>query len=112
MSCTAIVEKGRNVISGSRDGTAKLWDCGQQTCLGTWTDLGGVVNDCAISTVKQTTLNLGQPEEPPSKSFADFVLQLINQALKQLRKHTRRLKFGQKYYTDFNQLLEIFFTFL
>lgn len=50
---TAIVEKGRNIVSVSRDGTAKLWDCGQSQCLTTFEDTGGSINACAVGAVSQ-----------------------------------------------------------
>ena len=44
------VERGRNVVSCSRDGTAKLWDVSKQKCLHTYqSEQGGeVVNSCAL----------------------------------------------------------------
>jgi len=30
---TAIIDRGRNIISCSRDGTARLWDVSQQNCI-------------------------------------------------------------------------------
>ena len=44
------VERGRNVVSCSRDGTAKLWDISKQRCLHTYqSEQGGaVVNSCAL----------------------------------------------------------------
>ena len=47
---TAIVERGRNILSVSRDGTAKLWDCGSSTCLSTLDDVhGGMINACSLA---------------------------------------------------------------
>ena len=44
------VERGRNVVSCSRDGTAKLWDVSKQKCLHTYQSEQGraVVNSCAL----------------------------------------------------------------
>ncbi len=63
---TAVVERGRNIVSVARDGTAKLWDVGQKTCLATMTELGGVINGCALGPAT-SSLALGTPEEPTSK---------------------------------------------
>lgn len=65
---TAIVDRGRNVLSCSRDGTARLWDCGQSSCLGTIADCGSPVNGIAVGSA-DSSLNLGSPESPPSKAF-------------------------------------------
>ena len=44
-----MVERGRNVVSVSRDGTARLWDCGTQKCLYSWEDLdAGHINACDL----------------------------------------------------------------
>jgi len=52
---TAIVDRGRNIISVSRDGTAKLWDCGHKTCIENLIQLafGNAINTCALQTVQQ-----------------------------------------------------------
>ncbi|KAL7983123.1 hypothetical protein Chor_010465 [Crotalus horridus] len=63
---TAIVERGRNVVSSSRDGTARLWDCGRLTCLGVIADCGSPVNGIALNAT-DNSLNLGSPEELPSE---------------------------------------------
>lgn len=63
---TAIVERGRNIVSCGRDGTARLWDVGQQACLYTWSDLGGEVNCCALAATGNS-LQLGTPETSPSE---------------------------------------------
>ena len=63
---TAIVDKGRNVVSCSRDGTAKLWDCGKAACLATFDDCGGPVNACSIG-VPDDSIELSTPDEAPSK---------------------------------------------
>lgn len=38
------VDKGRNVLSCSKDGTAKLWDCGSGACLATLSPESGCIN--------------------------------------------------------------------
>lgn len=61
----AVVERGRNVVSVSRDGTAKLWDCGRSSCLATFDDVeGGVINGCHIG-VPSNDCDLGHPNVPP-----------------------------------------------
>lgn len=66
---TAIVDRGRNVLSCSRDGTARLWDCGKSACLGVIADCGSPVNGIAVGTA-DNSLNLGTPEKSPSKGFS------------------------------------------
>ncbi|NXH47683.1 PAAF1 factor, partial [Dicaeum eximium] len=63
---TAIVDRGRNVLSCSRDGTARLWDCGKSACLGVIADCGSPVNGIAAGAA-DSSLNLGTPETPPSE---------------------------------------------
>ncbi|KFZ69465.1 Proteasomal ATPase-associated factor 1, partial [Podiceps cristatus] len=63
---TAIVDRGRNVLSCSRDGTARLWDCGKSACLGVIADCGSPVNGIAVGTA-DNSLNLGAPEKAPSE---------------------------------------------
>ncbi|NWR99425.1 PAAF1 factor, partial [Motacilla alba] len=63
---TAIVDRGRNVLSCSRDGTARLWDCGKSACLGVIADCSSPVNGIAVGTA-DNSLNLGTPETPPSE---------------------------------------------
>jgi len=45
----AIVERGRNVVSASRDGTARLWDCGKSACLAKYAP-DSVINGCSLHT--------------------------------------------------------------
>lgn len=63
---TAIVDRGRNIVSCGRDGTAKLWDCGTQTCLGTIENCGGNVNCCGLGTPPEC-VDLGNPEHSPCR---------------------------------------------
>lgn len=59
---TCIVDQGRNIISVSKDGSAKLWDCGQSACLSTLTSVEyDAINCCAIGPV---ATDLGSREEP------------------------------------------------
>lgn len=63
---TAIVDRGRNVLSCSRDGTARLWDCGKSSCLAVIADCGSPINGIAVGTADDS-VNLGTPEKAPSK---------------------------------------------
>ncbi|KAM5223595.1 proteasomal ATPase-associated factor 1 isoform 2-T2 [Hipposideros larvatus] len=63
---TAIVDRGRNVVSGSRDGTARLWDCGRSACLGVIADCGASINGVAVGAA-DNSINLGSPEQMPSE---------------------------------------------
>nr|XP_013798799.1 PREDICTED: proteasomal ATPase-associated factor 1 [Apteryx mantelli mantelli] len=63
---TAIVDRGRNILSCSRDGTARLWDCGKSACLGVVADCGSPINGIAAGTA-DNSLNLGAPEKAPSE---------------------------------------------
>ena len=67
---TSIVERGRNIVSCSRDGTAKLWDCGTKQCLGTFSECGGSVNSCSVGHVNDS-VDLGQPDSTPSTYLGD-----------------------------------------
>ena len=65
ISDAAIVERGRNIVSCSRDGTAKLWDCSQQACLVTYDKMeAGYINGCSLDT--PSAIDLGpQAANPP-----------------------------------------------
>lgn len=63
---TAIVDRGKNVVSGSRDGTARLWDCGRSACLGVIADCGSSINGVAVGAA-DNSINLGSPEQMPSE---------------------------------------------
>lgn len=62
---TAIVDRGRNVVSCGRDGAVRLWDVGQQQCLGTFQELGGEVNSCCLCDVSGT-VSLEAGDQPTS----------------------------------------------
>ena len=71
ITSTAIVERGRNVISTSRDGCAKLWDCGSQSCLATYSPEHGVVNDGALGHVAADDVTASAlPQQASCKSQA------------------------------------------
>jgi len=44
-----IVERGRNIISCSRDGSAILWDCGTAQLLSTLKSCTSIINTCSLS---------------------------------------------------------------
>ena len=62
---TSIIDRGRNIVSSSRDGSAKLWDCGTKQCLGTVSECGGNVNSCDVGPTSED-VDLGQPDTVPS----------------------------------------------
>jgi len=49
----------------SRDGRAKLWSCGEASCLATLVELGTAINSCVLG-VANNNMQLSAPEEPPS----------------------------------------------
>ena len=59
----SIVEKGRNIVSVSRDGTAKLWDIGEAKCLHTFNTAGCIINSCCIQSVQSSLVELPLREE-------------------------------------------------
>ena len=60
------MERGRNIVTCSRDGTARLWDVGEKKELFTWSELGGEINCCALAAT-DNSVQLGVPDESPSK---------------------------------------------
>ena len=58
---TAIVDRGRNVVSVSSDGTARLWDCGSQTCLSVVSAGCGIIGGCAVGAPLPGCLPPAQP---------------------------------------------------
>lgn len=63
---TAIVERGRNIVTCSRDGTARLWDVGEKKELFAWSELGGEINCCTLAAT-DNSVQLGVPDKSPSK---------------------------------------------
>jgi len=63
VSDIAIVERGRNVVSSSRDGTARLWDCGKSACLTKYA-ADSVINACSLH-VPDASIDLLQPDHVP-----------------------------------------------
>ena len=66
------VEKGRNVVSVSRDGQCKLFDCGESKCLTTFAKYDTIINACALqclSSANMAKLDIsnGQNSETPSE---------------------------------------------
>jgi len=44
---TDLIEKGRNIISCSKDGCLKVWNCASSSCTLS-TDIGGTLNSCCV----------------------------------------------------------------
>nr|CAB3264620.1 proteasomal ATPase-associated factor 1-like [Phallusia mammillata] len=49
--CIAIVDKGRNIISCSADGTVRLWDCGSASEIACLVKDREEINCCSITTI-------------------------------------------------------------
>lgn len=60
---TAIIERGRNIVSVSKDGTARLWDCGTSACLDIISKENGNINSCSVAPVD---IDVGVPDNAPS----------------------------------------------
>eukprot|EP00049_Salpingoeca_infusionum_P000537 m.40623 g.40623 ORF g.40623 m.40623 type:complete len:294 (+) comp10451_c0_seq1:1002-1883(+) len=43
-----MIDRGRNIVSSSRDGSIKLWDCGTATCIATLSVSSEPVHDMAL----------------------------------------------------------------
>jgi len=50
------VEKGRNVVSVSRDGQCKLFDCGESKCLTTFAKYDTIINACALQSLSSANM--------------------------------------------------------
>ena len=62
-----IIDKGRNVVSVSRDGSCKLFDIGESKCLATVGNFNCVINSISISSLTDSSiqvLNLPERSEP------------------------------------------------
>ena len=68
---TAVVDRGRNIVSVSRDGSACLWDVGKQKTLMSLQDIGGQINCCSIE-VTENSIDLGAGNVDRSE-FTTFV---------------------------------------
>ena len=66
ISDLCVVDKGRNIVSVSRDGSCKLWDVGESKCLDTVAKFDHVINGCSIQSVNDSE-NLPSSETPQSK---------------------------------------------
>ena len=71
----AIVERGRNVVSASRDGSARLWDCGKSACLAKYA-ADSVINGCSLHT-PATSIDLLQPDHVPGIVFTAASYEII-----------------------------------
>uniref|UniRef100_A0A914YSR6 Uncharacterized protein n=1 Tax=Panagrolaimus superbus TaxID=310955 RepID=A0A914YSR6_9BILA len=45
----AVIEEGENVVSCSKDGTLKMWNCGDGKCIQDWSPNAGHLNALALS---------------------------------------------------------------
>ena len=57
------------MVSCGRDGTAKLWDCGTQSCIRTIDNVGGNVNSCSLG-VPGSDVDVGTADCAPGKASA------------------------------------------
>ena len=65
---TCIVDRGKNIVSASRDGTVKLWSCAKQVCLHTFDELEAqIVNCCEVNDINNT-IELGSTNQPSRES--------------------------------------------
>jgi proteasomal ATPase-associated factor 1 len=63
----AVIERGRNVISTCRDGSAKLWDCSKSACITTLTgSAGDVINGCCLVQTAPD-VDLRSPDHTPDE---------------------------------------------
>lgn len=53
----AFVERGRNVLSCSRDGTSRLWDVSQQKTIHSYSPEDSVLNACTVQTTQVVDLD-------------------------------------------------------
>lgn len=44
-----IIDRGKEVLSCSKDGSVKMWNCGSAECLKTWCPEVGVVNALSVA---------------------------------------------------------------
>ena len=63
---TCIVDRGKNIISSSRDGTVRLWSCAKQLCIHSFDLEGQEVNCCRLNTINQY-IDLGSTDTPSGK---------------------------------------------
>ncbi|CAF0819515.1 unnamed protein product [Brachionus calyciflorus] len=65
-----IIEKGRNIVSVSRDGSCKLFDIGESKCLATVGQFDCIINCISLSSLTDSTivhLNMPEHSEPLNK---------------------------------------------
>ena len=65
---SAFVDRGRNFVTVSRDGSTKLWDCSSKSCIENIIQLefGNAINTCALQSVSQD-IDLGLRNSPLSE---------------------------------------------
>jgi proteasomal ATPase-associated factor 1 len=76
ISDTAIIDKGRNFVSVSRDGTARLWDCGTGRCLDKLTSIRQPINSCSLSASEVVAQRNPSPPLEPECGTNDKLLAL------------------------------------
>jgi len=64
---TAIISKGKLVISVSRDGTARLWRLADSTCLAVIGDFGQVLTSCSLLPSSSPLMSLLGEQQPESQ---------------------------------------------
>ncbi|XP_023238754.1 proteasomal ATPase-associated factor 1-like [Centruroides sculpturatus] len=101
---TAIVDRGRNVISVSKDGTASLWDCGKSAHLDYIARFDNAINGCDISSVN---VDQGHPDKQPSEREIGtegklLVLGCEDGSLHTVGIHSRKLLHSYKFGTAVN----------
>lgn len=69
------VSEGKQEILNlfDRDGTAKLWNCGQGKCIATLLTVESVINCCALTSVTDV-ISLPPPEENPGMISTEYPL--------------------------------------
>lgn len=58
---TAIVDKGMNIVSTSKDGSVRIWSCGKRKCLEPAISVEDVINCCDIATIGESGFHMPIP---------------------------------------------------
>ena len=64
-----IIDRGRNVVSASRDGSVKLWEISSQQCVRTFELAAGAVNDCATDLWSTSNADYAQASARAGEHF-------------------------------------------
>lgn len=93
------VERGRNVVSCSRDGTAKLWDVSTQKCLHTYqSDSGGAeVNACTLHKTDAVDNLTTSPDEGKLQKLQEYIYKYVKRKEICVSPLKRGLKFRYKF---------------